>query len=243
MTNVTIFDQLRIVAEMGHRETTTALGLAVCSIMLIVSLALLIRFVWKLAKSHAKESGTAVAAILFALYGAAIGAGSNDSAKPEKIPSATIIFDRGLYDQGSVATNNWPEIRWKFDTWLRNDTAHISVCRKGEEETGWYDVWAGPVTATAWSGYVDDCTNMVIHIWSEYIPPPAEHTNGVYHLEYVTTPMDWDKPFPEWLLPRCQIIDANDRRLMSPPIIPEPLIIDFLNKYAEPINEETEDNQ
>ena len=52
--------------------------------------------------------------------------------------------------------------------------------------------------------------------------------------------MDWEPvdDVRKWNLLRTPIIDAADGRWMSPPIIPEPLIIEFLNQSPQQNEEE-----
>ena len=197
---------------------------------------ILVRTVWMIYKRHRRAGGSALAAVAFGAYALLFAWAGNDGNKPKPTPSATLRFDVGLYDQGSVATNDHPVIAWAFDPWLASDTVHISARPKGStNELDWIDYHIGPVADTIWRGFIPACTGMVIWVWSEYVPPAPEHTNGVYHLEYMSEPMDWEPVdcVRKWNLLRTPIIDAADRRLMSPPIIPEPVIIEVLNQSPQ----------
>ena len=65
--------------------------------------------------------------------------------QPTPVPSETIRFDTGLYNQGSVATNDHPVIAWSFDLWSWSNTIHIEVRPKGStNELDWLERWMSP---------------------------------------------------------------------------------------------------
>ena len=231
--SLTIIEQNQILYHEWQGEIRAMLLWSAIGVFAALGAILLIRAVWWAYKDHRKAGGTALAAVLFGAYALLMAHAGNDSNKPTPTPSATIRFDRGLYNMNSVATNDHPVIAWSYDPWLSSDMIHIEARPKDStNELDWIEYHMGPVTDTIWRGFIPACTGMVIWVWSEYIPPTPESTNGVYHLEYLSEPLDY---YPEvedmlqWQLLRTPIIDAADGRYMSPPIIPEPLIINFLN--------------
>ena len=231
---LTIFEQNQILYHEWQGEITALLVWSALGVFAFLGAFLLVRAVWMVYKRHRRAGGSALAALAFGAYALMVAWAGNDGNKPTPTPSATLRFDVGLYDQGSVATNDHPVIAWTFDPWLSSDTVHISARPKGStNELDWIDYHTCPVVDTIWRGFIPACTGMVIWVWSEYVPPAPEHTNGVYYLEYLAPPLDWE-PFSDdvrmWDLLRTPIIDADSGRWMSPPIIPEPLIIDFLNQ-------------
>ena len=236
MTKVlTILEQKQILYHEWQGEIRAMLLWSAVGVFAALGAFLLIRAVWWAYRDHRKAGGTALAAVLFGAYALLMAhAGNEGSNKPTPTPSATIRFDRGLYNLGSVATNDHPVIAWSFDPWLSSDTIHIEARPKGStNELDWIEYHTGPVADTIWRGFIPACTGMVIWVWSEYIPPTPESTNGVYHLDYLAEPLDYysaNEDVRQWHLLRTPIIDAADGRYMSPPIIPEPLIIDFLNQ-------------
>lgn len=231
---LTIIEQNQILYHEWQGEIKAMLIWSTMGLFLGLGLFLLIRSAWMVYKRYRRAGGSALAAVGFCAYALLTAWAGNDGNKPPRVPSATIMFDTGLYDQGSVATNDHPVIAWRFDPWLSADTVHIAARPKGStNELDWIYYHTGPVADTIWSGFIPACTGMVIWVWSEYIPPAPESTNGVYHLDYLAEPLDYhpvDETVRQWQLLRTPIIDAADGRYMSPPIIPEPLIIDFLNQ-------------
>lgn len=233
---LTIVEQNQILFHEWRGEVTAMLVWSALGLFLGLGLFLLGRVVWMVYKRHRSAGGSALAAAAFAGYALMVAWAGNDGNKPTPVPSATIRFDRGLYDQGSVATNDHPVIAWAFDPLLAFDTVYISARPKGStNELDWIDYHSGPVADTIWRGFIPACTGMEIFVWSDYVPPAPEYTNGVYHLDYLAEPMDWEPvdDVMKWNLLRTPIIDANDGRWMSPPIIPEPLIIEFLNQSPQ----------
>jgi hypothetical protein len=95
------------------------------------------------------------------------------------------------------------------------------------------------------SVFIPDCTDKLIWIWSEYIEPPPEHTNGEYRLDYVTRPLDGpvDPESPEFIMLRTPLIDSETGRKMSPPEIPQP--IEFTDEEIRRLlnDNNQEDNQ
>ena len=237
---LTIIEQQQILYHEWQGEITALLVWSAVGMFAFLGAFILVRAVWMIYKRHRRAGGSALVAATFAGYALMIAWAAGN--KPKPTPSATLKFDVGLYDQGSVATNDHPVIAWAFDPWIASDTVHISARPKGStNELDWIDYHSGPVTDTIWRGFIPACTGMVIWVWSEYVPPAPEHTNGVYHLEYMAEPMDWEPvdDVRKWNLLRTPIIDAADGRWMSPPIIPEPLIIDFINQSQN--NQEPEE--
>ena len=231
---LTIIEQNQILYHEWQGVITELLVWSAVGMFSFLVAFLLVRAVWMIYKRHRRAGGSALAAVAFGAYALMVAWAGNDGNKPKPTPSATLRFDVGLYDQWSIATNDYPVIAWRFDPWLAEDTVHIAARPKGStNELDWTYYHTGPVADTIWRGFMPACTGMVIWVWSEYVPPAPVHTNGVYHLEYMAEPMDW-KPANEdvrqWQLLRTPIIDAADGRWMSPPIIPEPLVIDFLDQ-------------
>lgn len=231
---LTIIEQQDILYHEWQREITELLVWSALGVSAFLGMFFLVRAVWMIYKRQRRAGGSALAAVAFGAYSMLVGWAGNDGNKPEPTPSATLRFDVGLYDQGSVATNDHPVIAWRFDPWLSADTVHIAARPKGStNELDWIYYHTGSVSDTIWRGYIPACTGMVIWVWSEYIPPTPQSTNGVYRLDYLAESLDYlpvDERVRQWQLLRTRIIDAADGRYMSPPIIPEPLIIDFIDK-------------
>ena len=148
--------------------------------------------------------------------------------KPPPTPSATLRFDRGLHDNGSVATNDHPVIRGTVDPLYTLDALHIDYRPKASTNAlDYVRAYDGRTTdlIAGISVFIPDCTDKLIWIWSEYIEPPPEHTNGEYRLDYVTRPLDGpvDPESPEFIMLRTPLIDSETGRKLSPPELPPPI--------------------
>jgi len=237
---ISILDQLWLVAQIEQEECSKAF-------FLIAAVAFTLLTVLMVFGSFKRSGGSVLASIVFAMLSLSL-ARANDSNKPTPVPSATITWDVSLHDFGSVATNDYPRIGWTYDQWIANDVLHIDARPKGStNESDWVSYYVGRVSDTFWTGYMPGCTGMTIYVWSEYVAPPPVTTNGVYHLDYLSVPLDYVQETEDlrmWDLLRTPIYDAEEKRLMSPPSLPEPLVIeipqDLINSFLnnEPENEQ-----
>jgi len=237
---ISILDQFLLIAQFEQEECSKAFfliaGFAFSFVVLMTSFG-----------SFRKRGSSRFASLVFAMISLCL-ARANDSNKPMPVPSATITWDVSLHDFGSVATNDYPRIGWTYDQWIANDVLHIDARPKGSTNAAdWVSYYVGRVTDTFWTGYMPGCTGMTIYVWSEYVEPPPVTTNGVYHIDYLSVPLDYVQETEDlrmWDLLRTPIYDADEKRLMSPPSLPEPLVIEipqylinsFLNN--EPENEQ-----
>lgn len=233
MNAPTLYQQLQVVEACFRHELFRACALAAGAGFAALGLALAAHVAARLWRRHARCGGDALSAVLFCAYAAAVGWAASDSNKPAPVPRATLVFDRGLRDDGSVATNDWPSIRWGYDAYLANDTVHVEARPKGStNDLDWLEYHRGPVAATAWSGHMPGCTGMVVHVWSEYVEPPSVRTNGVFRLDGVDAPLDWTPASPDvrlYVPIRAPVLDAAGGRRMSPPALPDPLTVEVLN--------------
>jgi len=233
----TIIEQLWVVAQIEQEECQKAFFIVAAVAFTLLSLLLVFG-------SFRRKGGSVLASVLFAAAAVHLSR-ANDSNKPTPVASATILWDVSLHDFGSVATNDWPEIGWTYDQWIAGDVLHIDARPKGSTNAAdWVSYYVGRVTDTFWRGHMPGCTGMTIYVWSEYVEPPPVTTNGVYHLDYLTEPLDYVQESEDlrmWDLLRTPIYDADEKRLMSPPSLPEPLVIeipqDLVNSF---LNNETE---
>lgn len=169
--------------------------------------------------------------------------------KPQPVPKATLRFDRGLHDNGSVATNDHPVIRGTVDPLYTLDALHIDYRPKSSTNALDYVRAYDGRTTDLVAGirlFIPDCTDKLIWIWSEYVEPPPEHTNGEYRIDYVTRPFDGpvDPESPEFVMLRTPVIDSETGRKMSPPDLPKPL--EFSDEEIRRLlddNDKQEDNQ
>lgn len=231
MTDLTINQILEIVERSGRQEMCgllVAAAIAVCTALATVAGVWVIALLYR----NIRKAGASVPSSLFlAAYALCVAYAGSDSNKPPDVTSARIVFDASLYDDGSVATNDYPTIRWRYDPWIAADVLHIDARPKGStNDADWIGYYVGRVADASWTGYMPACTGMAIHVWSEYVPPSPVTTNGVYHLDYLAHPLD-RAPEPEgrrtWSLLRTPVYDASERRLMSPPALPRPLAADI----------------
>ena len=168
--------------------------------------------------------------------------------KPPPMPSARLIFDRGLHNNGSVATNDHPVIRGTVDALYTLDALHIDYRPKSSTNAlDYVRAYDGRTTDLIYgiSVFIPDCTDKLIWIWSEYIEPPTEQTNGEYRLDYVTRPLDGpvDPESPEFIMLRTPLIDSETGRKMSPPDLQQPIV--FTDEEISRLLDENdkEDNQ
>lgn len=231
-----IIEQLWIVAQLEQEECQRAFfliaGFAFAIVVLITTFC-----------SFRKGGASGFASLVFAAVSLSL-ARANDSNKPTPVPSAVIVWDVSLHDFGSVATNDYPWIGWTYDQWIAGDVLHISARPKGStNESDWVTYYVGRVSDAFWTGYMPGCTGMTIYVWSGYVPPSPVTTNGVFHLEYLSSPMDYvqgAEDFMMWDLLNTPIYGAEEKRLMSPPSLPVTISIDI---PSEPINNEQQENQ
>lgn len=238
MTNITIVEALWLVDQGGRQEMSQILILATIAFFTLAATAAGCYGIFCLYRSLRAAGASFLASVFFVAYALGIARAGNDSNKPQEVPKADIFFDTFLADHGSVATNDYPIIRWRYDPMAANDYLHIEARPKGStNETDWLGYYVGRVTDGSWHGYMPGCTGMVIHVWSEYVPPPSEYTNGVFHLDNLSIPLDYipaTDDFRKWNLLRTPIFDAVDRRLMSPPSLPPQIEIPMAPKIEIP---------
>lgn len=163
-----------------------------------------------------------IVAVAAFLLGAVLAALHAD--KPTPVPSATIRWDDGLRDNGSVATNDAVFIRGTYDQLMANDTLHIDYRDKGSTNvTDWVRGYDGGVSdlSAGFTVNIPDATNKVIYIWSEFIPPAPEHTNGEYRVTYVGSVTNSPPETPRYVLARTPVKTVAGAQL-SPPELPEP---------------------
>ena len=146
------------------------------------------------------------------------------STKPPGVPSATIRWDEGLADFGSVATNDTVFIRGTYDPLMANDALMIDYRAKASTNAlDWVNAYNGIVSSLA-AGItltIPGATNMVIYVWSEYVAPSPVHTNGEYRVTYVGSVTNAPPATPRYVATRTRVKTAEGVRL-SPPELPEP---------------------
>ncbi|MBQ3808660.1 MAG: hypothetical protein II840_11970, partial [Kiritimatiellae bacterium] len=156
------------------------------------------------------------------LVGAVLAALHAD--KPAPVPSAYLRWDRGLADNGSIATNDTVFIRGTYDQLMANDTLHIDYRdRASTNALDWVRAYNGVVSdlGPGITMTIVGATNMVIWVWSEYVPPAPVHTNGEYRITYVGSVTNSPPETPRYVLPRTPVKTAEGVQL-SPPELPEP---------------------
>lgn len=177
------------------------------------------------ALGRARRSRTGAVAVF--LISAALAAIHAD--KPTPVPSALLRWDRGLRDNGSVATNDTVFIRGTYDPLMANDALHVDYRPKWitDSPDGWARAYDGAVSdlADGFAVTIQDATNMVVWIWSEYVEPAPTHTNGEYRIIYVGDITNSPPEAPRYFLPRTPVKgmeDEGDAHHLSPPSLPPP---------------------
>lgn len=193
----------------------------ITAISLVFFAALALALVAAVALGRARRSRScAVAAFL---VGAVLAALHAD--KPAPVPSAYLRWDRGLADNGSIATNDTVFIRGTYDALMASDALHVDYRPRSIVDTpdGWTRGYDGRVSdlADGVTVVIPDATNMVVQIWSEYIEPAPTHTNGVYRIIFVARLDGEAANAPRYVTPRTPI-KADGGRQLSPPELPEP---------------------
>ena len=245
MNSITLVEALGIVGQCGRQEMSQAFNLAAIAFFTLLATVAGCYGIYCLFRSIRAAGSSSLASVIFAAYALCIARAGNDSNKPPKIPKADIIFDTFLSDNGSVATNDYPTIRWRYDAMAANDYLHIDARPKGStNETDWLGYYVGRVTDGSWHGHMPGCTGMTIHVWSEYVQPSPVSTNGVYHLDYLSVPLDCvQDTLRTWCLLRTPIFDAEEKRLMAPPSLPEPLAVEIPHDLINGILNNEQENQ
>lgn len=246
MTNLTFRQILTVVEWSGRQELSRffiVAALVFFTVLLSVAGAYSVVMIYRRSREakHSVAFSLSLVAIILCIARAAY-----PTSAEKNTPHANIVWDTYIYDDGSVATNDWPRILWRYDPWSANDILHIDARPKSSTNAeDWVQYYVGSVSDTYWSGYMPACTGMTIFVWSEYVPPSPVLTNGVYYVKYLSYPIDYthdDDSVRMWTLLRTPIFDANGKRLMSPPVLPEPLNVaipqELLNSF---LNNEMED--
>ena len=134
--------------------------------------------------------------------------------KPTPVPSALLRWDRGLADNGSIATNDTVFIRGTYDPLMANDALHVDYRPKWitDSPDGWARAYDGAVgdLADGFTVTIPDATNMVVWIWSEYVEPAPTHTNGEYRIIYVGRIDGGAAESPRYVLPRTPIVASSE---------------------------------
>lgn len=247
MTNITIVETLEIV-EWGFRQEMSHLILAATAIFFsLLATVAGCHGIYRIYRGVRKTGASILSSLFMVSCTIYLMYAGNDSHKPQVMQSATITFDTYLYDNGSVATNDYPTIRWSHDPLIADDILHIAARPKAStDETDWVEYYIGRVTDSHWSGPMPGCTGMEICVWSEYVPPPTSKINGVYLLDYLAAPLCDIEDQRTWNLLRTPIYDADGGRLMSPPrlapptaiMIPPEAVNRFLNNEDKEIHDE-----
>jgi len=247
MTDLSINQILGIVELAGRQEMNHLFLIGIVAVFTAAATVAGAYGIYLLYRNGRRSGHSVLSSLFFAAYALCVAFAGNDSNKPTPTPEATIVFDTSLYDDGSVATNDCPTIRWTYDPWIANDVLHIEARPKGStNETDWIQYYVGRVTDASWTGYIPACTGMTICVWSEYVQPSPVSTNGVYHLEYLSVPLDYVQDAGDlrmWDLLRTPIYDADEKRLMSPPSLTEPLVIEIPNELLNSFLNNEPENQ
>jgi len=229
MTNLSIDQVLEIVEWSGRQEINHLFLFGMIAVLTAAATVAGAYGIYLLYRNSRRYGASFMSSLFFVAYALVIAYAGNDSNKPT--PSATIVFDTSLYNNGSVATNDYPTICWTYDQLIANDVLHIDARPKGSTNaTDWIQYYEGHVIDASWTGYMPSCTGMTIYVWSEYVQPSPVSTNGVYHLEYLSVPLDYVQESEDlrmWELLRTPIYDLDENRLMSPPSLPDPIVIDI----------------
>lgn len=166
------------------------------------------------------------------------------SEKPTPVPAALLRWDRGLSDNGSIATNDTVFIRGTYNPIMANDALHVDYRPKWitDSPDGWARAYDGGVSdlADGFAVTIPDATNMVIYIWSEYVEPAPTHTNGEYRIIYVGNITNSPPEAPHYFLPRTTIKgmeDDGDAHNLSPPSLPPSAQSLFSTLAAENLTE------
>ena len=134
--------------------------------------------------------------------------------KPTPVPSALLRWDRGLADNGSIATNDTVSIRGTYDPLMANDALHVDYRDRTitDSPDGWARAYDGAVgdLADGFTVTIPDATNMIVWIWSEYIEPAPTHTNGEYRIIYVGRIDGGAAESPRYVTPRTPIVASSE---------------------------------
>jgi len=226
MINLTINQIVSIVEWSGRQEMFRLVLMTIGAAVALTASAFAAYGIVKMYRNLRRSGLSVLSAIFFSAYVLVVAYAGNDANKPDQAPSANLVFDTSLYNNGSVATNDYPSIKWTYDPWIANDVLHIDARPKeSTNDSEWVTYYTGRPYDMLWTGYMPGCTGMTIYVWSEYVQPSPVSTNGVYHLDYLSSPLDYDPASGDmrsWILLRTPIYDSSENRLMSPPELPNP---------------------
>jgi len=201
-------------AQVSHIFSHFALGLALCGLALAAVCALA-----AYALKRARRSRSAAVAVF--LLGAVVAAIYAD--KPTPTPSATIMWDSGLTDNGSIATNDTVFIRGTFDPLMATDALHVDYRDKGSTNAlDCVRTYNGTVSdlTLGFTVTISNATNRIVYVWSEYVPPSPVHTNGEYRIINVGTVTNSPPESPRYVVTRTPIKGMDElggETRLSPP--------------------------
>lgn len=139
-------------------------------------------------------------------------------------------YTNGVTDNGSYCTNNQICARWTYNLaameyTLRAAYQDLTITNAtGQCVDPLHQLPDAMVRETAHVWEVANATNMRVVVYAAYVPPPAVHTNGVYHLNGVMPSMD-ETP-GKFVTPGVQIhmnLETSESWIITPTNAPPPM--------------------
>lgn len=234
MNELTIIEQLALIAQSAKAEFQTALMWACLAVLAAGVLAGILyaarHAVLRLCRSIA-SLGPFGCAIVIPCVVAVYVYGST---------KWRFEYVNGVHDNGSYCTNNQICAAWTYDLPAMEYT--IKAAYQDLTITNELGVCVDPLHqlldamvrdgSHVWE--VSDATNMRVVVYATYVPPPAVHTNGVYHLNGVMPSMD--ETLGKYVTPGVKIIidtGTGDRKILTPTNAPPQPITNALQTQQE----------
>ena len=224
MNELTIIEQLGLIAQSAKAEYQAVLMWVCLSVLAVTVIAVIVGYGFKsLDKMRKRNKFGALmfAALSFVMM---LYAGVSDDW------DFRFIAETGIYDCGSWIDEETGEIHafWNYDPWVGSHKFKWFYTYKYDRvEYGPIQMPDAEVSARHAEFTLptagEDWESVVVTCYTEYVRPPAVHTNGVYHLNGVMPSMD-ETP-GKFVTPGVQIymnLETGESWIITPTNAPPP---------------------
>lgn len=110
------------------------------------------------------------------------------STKPSGGYKTPVFCDEFIINTGSYATNDTFHAKWGFSAEVSPNSTLFSAFRVRGSTNEWEDLGSAPILKMEEEWYIENATNYEYMLYTDWVPKPTVHTNGVY-VFYVERPL------------------------------------------------------